>query len=116
MISPGAIVRIYRTGDTAWVVRGRTLSGRWKCISKAVDFRGRAGAFTSFTAGEGDMVLIKDPPTYTAGMVVERDGMEHTVLADDGEFVTLLVPASSFPLKRGSVRYEAGNTTMISKE
>lgn len=58
MIEVGAIVRLHRHGETAWVVAGKTFDGRWRVTSKVID-RSRREAFNGFTAGNGDMVIGK---------------------------------------------------------
>ena len=62
MIAPGAIVRVRRRGDIAFVVHSRAIDGGWRVISKAVDDRSRS-AFSSVTVGAGDIIVVKDAPS-----------------------------------------------------
>jgi len=115
MITPGSIVRVFKQGNTAWVVDSRGFDGRWKVVSKAVDGRNRS-ALSSLTVAEGDIVLIKEAPTYAVGAEVRYERVDHEVIEDLGELVRLSVPASSFPLRYGgALRRPSGNSAVISK-
>jgi hypothetical protein len=116
MIAPGAIVRVYLQGDTAWVVRGKTLDGsRWRVTCKDVDAPNRA-ALSARVVGEGDIVLIKPAPTYEPGSTITHNGVAHTVARDLGDEIELIVPASRFPTKGGDhLLRPAGNHVTIPK-
>jgi len=116
MISPGAIVRVFKHGDIAWVVRDKLWDGRWRVVAKAVDQRGRGEILSSRVVGEGDTVLVRDPPTYQVGTEVKHEGVKLTVLEDRGDHVLFSVPATRFPLKGGDhLHVAAGNHTEIDK-
>ncbi len=115
MIAPGAIARVRRRGDIAFVVHSRALDGGWRVMSKAVDGK-RRSAFSSLTVGTGDIVVVKDAPAYEVGTEVEHDGLQHTVLADRGGTVTFEVPVSRYRTRGGSYTLiAAGNTITIAK-
>ena len=84
MISPGCTCTCRQTGAQLWVVRSAAPNGRWHLVGKRTDTLGRK-RFTSRVAGEGDLVEILAAKTYRVGDVVERHGMRHVVLADDGD-------------------------------
>ena len=68
------------------------------------------------TVGEGDMVLVRDAPSYAAGDMVEHDGVQLTVIEDRGDAVLFSVPASRFRTRGGDYLHVAkGNTTEIDK-
>ena len=115
MISPGAIVRVYRCGDIAWVVERHEPDGRWRVCCKAVDHNGRA-MFSSRTASENEMVLIQDAPSYQPGATVTHNGVPHAVAADNGDAVELIVPATRRPLRGGgALSIPGGNAVTLSK-
>jgi hypothetical protein len=115
MISPGAIVRVNRHANIAWVVHSKDLNGRWRCLSKKVDGLNRS-ALSTLIVGAGDMILIKEAPTYVVGAEVCYEQIDHTVIEDRGEFVKLAVPSSSFPLAHGgALERPSGNAAVISK-
>ena len=115
MISPGAIVRVYRCGDIAWVVEHQQPDGRWRVCCKAVDHKGRA-MFSSRTASENEMVLVQDAPSYQPGATITHNGVQHAVAADNGDAVELIVPATRRPLRGGGhLRIPGGNRTTIAK-
>ena len=89
-------------GLIAWVVERQEPDGRWHVVSKAVDHKGHA-IFSGRTAGEGDLVLITPAPIYAVGDAIEHDGLQHTVAADLGDAVEVVVPPSraACPLKGG---------------
>ena len=57
MISPGAIVRVYRYGDIAWVVERQQPDGDGACAPRHRP-KGRA-MFSGRTASENDLVLVR---------------------------------------------------------
>jgi hypothetical protein len=103
MIGPGAIVVCRKTGATAWVAERHLSGGQWKLVSKAVDHRGRA-VFSGRIAGEGNVVLIAPAPVYQEGATVEHNGVQHVIAADNGDSITLIVPATRRPLRGGGWR------------
>lgn len=111
----GALVRIYKQGDIAWVLDRRMPDGRWKCVSKLVDNMGHQ-SFSSRTAGEREMVVVQDAPTYQVGTTVEHKGKSFVVVADNGDSLTAIVPASRRPLKGGGyLHVPAGNRIELPK-
>ena len=64
-IAAGAIVRIRRRGDVAFVVvRQDTCNPRrWRCTAVAIDSKNRI-LHEGLTAGEGNMMLVRDAPIY----------------------------------------------------
>jgi hypothetical protein len=87
-ISPGAIVTCSQTGGRLWVVRGRHHDGLgWDLIGKFTNCFGRK-AYTGRTAGEGDVVLVRDAETYDLGTTIEYGGVKHTVARDLGDSIT----------------------------
>ena len=115
MISPGATVVCNRTGAVLWVVKAPAPDGRWYLTGKQVVGSGRA-TYRGHVAGARDITVIRDAPTYEVGATVEHNGLPHIVAADNGDSVTLDIPASRFPLKRGGhLHIAAGNTTVIAK-
>jgi hypothetical protein len=116
-IAPGAIVRVLRRGDVAFVVRRRDEfnSRRWQCVAKAFDDRENV-LHEGVTVGEGDIVVVREAPTYSPGAQVHFNGVKHTVSRDLGESVELIVPSLRRLLRGGGVlRVAAGNTCMIAK-
>ena len=115
MISSGCICTRWQTGAQLWVVRSAAPNGRWHLVGKRIDSLGRK-RFTSRVAGEGDLVEIFAAKTYGVGDVVERHGLRHVVLADNGDDVELAVPEDRVPLRGGyTVRVAGGNSTLVSK-
>ena len=115
MISSGCICTCWQTGAQLWVVRSAAPNGSWHLVGKRIDSLGRK-RFTSRVAGEGDLVEILAAKTYEVGDVVERHGLRHVVLADNGDDVELAVPEDRVPLRGGyTVRVAAGNSTLVSK-
>jgi hypothetical protein len=116
MIAPGSICTCEQTGAQLWVVVGRAHDGLgWRLIGKFTNHFGHA-ACTGRTAGEGDLTLIKDAPTFEPGAEVEHGGKLLTVIEDLGDEIEFEVPASSRPLRGGgALRIAAGNTTTIYK-
>ena len=115
MIAPGAIVRVRRRGDVAFVVHSSGIDGRWRVVSKTV-YDERRSAFSSLTVGAGDTIVVEDAPTYEVGAAVEHEGWKHTASGDLGDQVELIVPASRRPLKGGGALYLPGaNTITVGK-
>ncbi len=115
MIAPGAIVRIRRRGDIAFVVQRRALDGGWRVMSKVVDDRS-GSVFSGVTVGAGDVIVVKPAPTYEVGAEIEHGGLKHTVSADLGDCVELIAPAFSRPLKGGgALHVPGGNTVTVGK-
>ena len=56
------------------------------------------------TAGEGDIVLIREAATYSPGSMIEVDGIPHEVARDLVDEVAAIVPESSRPLRGGGAR------------
>ena len=113
-ITPGCIVRVHRQGDIAWVAVRREIDGRWRVQAKAVDGRG-GDLFTSRTAGEGDIVLIRKAPIFAVDDVVEHNGAKLTVIADLGDRVKFSVPPSRYSTRYGNLEVPGGNTVEIEK-
>lgn len=115
MIASGAIVRVRRRGDIAFVVHSRGIDGRWRVVSKATDDRS-SYAFSSLTVGAGDVIVVKDAPAYEVGAEAEHDGLKHTVSADLGDRVELVAPASRRILNGGgALHIPGGNTVLVAK-
>ena len=113
-LSPGTTVWLKREqGD--WVVHSR-LGDRYKCLGKTSVGRNHDEVLTARIVGEGDAVLIKAAPTYTPGQTVTYNGVPHTIVRDDGDTVTLEVPASRYQTHGGDhLHIDAGNDIVVSK-
>jgi acetyl-CoA carboxylase alpha subunit len=71
---------------------------------------------TGRTAGEGDIVVVRDAETYDLGTTIEYGGVKHTVARDLSDFVELVTPEVSRPLRGGgALRIAAGNTVTMAK-
>lgn len=98
-IAIGDICR-YRGGDIAYVVRGRDPYGRYLCTAKQVNQTCRS-ALACIQAGEGDLVVAVPRPTFAPGTAMIHEGLTCVVERDDGDFVTLSVPACVHEMKGG---------------
>lgn len=115
MIDIGAIVVCRQTGAQLWVVNGPAPRGYWYLRGVRVDERGRK-SYEGRVAGAGDITVITEAPTYAAGAAVKHNGARHTVAADNGDHVELVVPESVVPRRGGgALRLAAGNTTTVAK-
>ena len=55
---------------------------------------------TGRTAGEGDIVLIREAATYSPGSMIEVDGFLHEVARDLVYEVAAIVPEGNSPIAR----------------
>jgi hypothetical protein len=104
-IAPGALVRVRKFGDRAFVVRRRDElhPERWRVISKAVASDGvrRGELFSGMTVGSGDVVVVKPAPTYSPGTQVKFNGGTAEVISVNGDTVTLAIPPARFKTRAG---------------
>lgn len=109
-IEPGAIVMCRQTQTQLWVVvRSAAPEGSWHCRAKRIDQYGRHDT-TSRIIGQGDLVLVRAAPNFSAGEAVAVGGVEHEVVCDLGEQIELVAPEVSRPLPGGNaLRMAAGN-------
>jgi hypothetical protein len=114
-INPGAIVMVRQYGAALWVVRAKRPVDFWDVVGKRRDAEGSV-FYTHRTVGTGDVSIVQDPTVYEAGTPIDYDGMQCTVVADNGDTVELVLPARSYPTRGDeAVRYEAGNTITVHK-
>ena len=117
-ISPGAIVTCPRaTGTILWVCVGKYDDDiRWKLRSRRTDNLGRTD-LSSCVSGAGDIRVIREAPTYAPHTIIEHEGKFCEVESDDGDSVSLLVPAHSRPLadRKSALHYEAGHRITLNK-
>ena len=101
-IAPGAIVRILRRGDVAYVVvRQDTFNPhRWRCTAVAIDSKDRI-FHEGITAGEGDMVVVREAPIFSPGTQVRFNGGTAQVIADNGDTATVAIPPARFKTRAG---------------
>jgi hypothetical protein len=100
-IAPGALVTVKQTGTVLWVVVGRADDGiRWRLRSKRIDQNGRHDV-TARIAGSGDITVVREAPAYAPNTMIEHEGRLHEVVADHGDSVELITPASRHSLKGG---------------
>jgi hypothetical protein len=101
-IAPGALVRIRQFGDIAFVVHRKDTfhPRRWHCVSKAVDGRYRI-LHSGQSAGEGDIVVVREAPSYAPGEEVRFNGAITEVIVDHGDTVELAIPPSRFKTRAG---------------
>ena len=85
-------------------------------LSEAVDHKLRE-VFSSVTVGEGDIAaVIIEAQVFEVGAAVMHNDLEHTVDADRGDAVELIVPATRFPLRGGGgLHVPGGNATTVAK-
>jgi hypothetical protein len=116
-MAPGSVVTCRWTGAQAWVVKARAGEGRMlHLISPIVNSLGVPVAYTSHTAGIGDVELITPAPTFEPGQSLMHEDVTYEVIADHGDEVEVLVPASSVTLRDSArLRYPEGNTKAIAK-
>jgi len=111
-ISPGATVQITGQRGT-WVVAKQTDIDRrwWRCVGKDA-----AGRTVTRIAGAGDVTLITPARSYTPGSSITLDGVRHEAISDNGDTITLEVPASVYRAQAGiNLQRSAGNTIAIAK-
>jgi hypothetical protein len=115
MISPGSVVRVWQTANTAWVVVRPWPDGRLYLLTKSVDDAGHA-SYTARVAGRGDVIEVSPAPVYQPGQTVKHDGIPYEVIVDKGDAVEMLVPQSRFVTAGGSrLKMPAGNHAEIAK-
>jgi hypothetical protein len=102
MISPGACVKIRQHGDIAYIVHRRDMFAArlWLCVCKAVA-RGRAPVHNGIVAGEGDIIIVREAPTFSPGQQVRFNGGIAEVIEDHGDIVTLAIPPARFKTRAG---------------
>jgi hypothetical protein len=115
-ISPGCICTCRQTSTILYTVEGRAPDGvRWQLRSFRVSHQGNTLPMRR-EVGEGDIVVIRDPPSFSPGEMVEHDGVSYEVTSDNGDSVTLVVPQTSRPLRHGSALcIEAGHRVIVDK-
>lgn len=115
-IKPACLVRIRRLGDSRWIFVRREFDARWTCVSKAVIGRSHYQHLTTRSVGAGDIVVVRDPPSYQPGDSIERAGIRYTVNRNLGDSVEVTVPASRGTLRGGGfLALAAGNIAVIAK-
>jgi hypothetical protein len=112
-IAIGDICR-YRGGDIAYVVRGCDPYGRWLCTAKRID-RTRKSAFSLIQAGEGDLVVAVPRPTFAPGTAMMHEGLTCVVERDDGDLLTLNVPAHTHQTRAKDGLHVPASRVEISK-
>lgn len=120
MLQAGDIVTVRRFGDTAWVIRRREPDGRYRVVCRTTTPRcpdTRGYFYRGRVVGEGDITAVITPaPTFEVGTTLMHDGKSYVVAADNGDSITLTVPATRRALQGyGVLHVPAGNRIAISK-
>jgi hypothetical protein len=116
VISPGCICTCKQTGTILYAVVAKADDGiRWQLRSMRIDHKGRTD-FTRRIAGEGDLTLIREAPTFEPNTVIEHNGRFHEITTDNGDSVELITPSSRYSLKGShALHREAGNRVTVPK-
>jgi hypothetical protein len=78
----------------------RLIPRRWQCTAVAIDSKDRI-FHEGLTAGEGDMVAVREAPIFSPGGQVRFNGGMAEVISDHGDTATLAIPPARFKTLAG---------------